>query len=400
LDEEGDKIPMKFDELMGIENLSLLFDATEKTQMPFLNRVLRYYRGFMKEKQEHGSQEYYEHFVNTIKYHIKKVLVLSAKDVGLKIIDYLTEILKYFFEMDNVKNNVNFHDTNKYFYLSLDGRREFETNFQEHPELIDNSYLMQSALEITEKKLLEVSFLNLFYIFILLQFINDLSRFQIQVDHILPLISRYKSKQTDIEKLFVIKEDCNIWDNNNIVVLNMLNINIEMKKTVPLLMAKYIYNEHKKTNKKKNKNSLSIIIDEAHNILSKESFREREDWKDYRLETFEEIIKEGRKFGVFVTISSQRPNDISETIISQAHNYFIHQLINQNDLRTIGNAVSYIDKVTEESIPTLPVGTCIFSGIATPMPLKIKIDELNEDYKPQSQTLKFGDITGENIIYL
>jgi hypothetical protein len=44
-----------------------------------------------------------------------------------------------------------------------------------------------------------------------------------------------------------------------------------------------------------NKESLSIIIDEAHNILSKTSFRESEDWKDYRLETFEEIIKEGRK---------------------------------------------------------------------------------------------------------
>ena len=139
--------------------------------------------------------------------------------------------------------------------------------------------------------------------------------------------------------------------------------------------------------------SLSIIIDEAHNILSKTSFRETEDWKDYRLETFEEIIKEGRKFGVFVTIASQRPNDISETIISQAHNYFIHQLINQKDLQTIGNAVSYIDKITEESIPTLPVGTCVFSGIATPMPLKIKINELPDDQKPDSNTLKFEKIT-------
>ena len=45
-------------------------------------------------------------------------------------------------------------------------------------------------------------------------------------------------------------------------------------------------------------------------------------WKDYRLETFEEIVKEGRKFGVFVCIASQRPNDISATITSQAHNYF------------------------------------------------------------------------------
>ncbi len=97
--------------------------------------------------------------------------------------------------------------------------------------------------------------------------------------------------------------------------------------------------------------------------------------ESYRLETFEEIIKEGRKFGVFVTISSQRPNDISPTIISQAHNYFIHRLINQNDLYAIEKSVSYIDRMTEESIPTLATSTCIFSGVICPMPLKLRINE-------------------------
>jgi uncharacterized protein len=70
----------------------------------------------------------------------------------------------------------------------------------------------------------------------------------------------------------------------------------------------------------------------------------------YRLETFEEIIKEGRKFGVFVTIASQRPNDISPTITSQAQNYFIHRLTNDGDLKTIASAVSYIDRVNSRSM--------------------------------------------------
>jgi DNA helicase HerA-like ATPase len=47
---------------------------------------------------------------------------------------------------------------------------------------------------------------------------------------------------------------------------------------------------------------------------------------------------------VFVTISSQRPNDISPTITSQAHNYFIHRLLNERDLKAIAGAVSYIDR--------------------------------------------------------
>ena len=137
-----------------------------------------------------------------------------------------------------------------------------------------------------------------------------------------------------------------------------------------------------------------VFVDhfKAHNILSNTSFRESESWKDYRLETFEEIIKEGRKFGVFVTISSQRPNDISPTIISQAHNYFIHRLINQNDLYAIEKSVSYIDRMTEESIPTLATGTCIFSGVICPMPLKLRINELSFRKKPHSHTLNFEDL--------
>ena len=67
--------------------------------------------------------------------------------------------------------------------------------------------------------------------------------------------------------------------------------------------------------------------------MSNKSNNESVKWKDYRLEVFEEIIKEGRKFNFYITIASQRPADISPTIISQIHNYFIHRLVNENDLK-------------------------------------------------------------------
>lgn len=394
--DDSEKIPMKFDELMSIDNLSILFEASDKTQKPFLRRVLRYYKRVTNSKDEYGQSRFFDYFINILKYDVKRLLLMSNKDVAYKILEYVNDILSYFFDIDNEQINIGFHDTNHYFYLLVDGQVAYLTNFQEHPEYIDNTYFIPLIDRITVEQLNKITYFNMFYIFILLQFIHDLHIFQVQSEHILPFITRYKSKKRNIEEVFVINESQSIWDSSSIVIINMHDLNIDMKKTVPLLLAKHIYNNHKQLNRKRNEKSLSIIIDEAHNILSKQSFREREDWKDYRLETFEEIIKEGRKFGVFVTISSQRPNDISETIISQAHNYFIHQLINQRDLQTIGNAVSYIDKVTEESIPTLPVGTCVFSGIATPMPLKIKIDELPDDEKPASKTLKFSDITSEN----
>jgi len=388
-----DKIPMKFDDFIDIETLSILFEATEKTQKPFLDRALKYYKN-VKNKNGKNDDEYHKYFIKLLKKRISEVLCLVNKDIAFKILDYIEEIL-YFFYIDpedyNFREDIDFHNKMGCFYLrSTYSETKTDRYFDSFPDDIIKTKIYNAPEHINNKKIYELNSLDQFFIFIILQLINDTIRYKSNIEHITPVINRFKSKQKSIEKTFNITEDANIWNNNNIVILNLDDVNIDMKKTIPLLIAKYIYNEHKKN---KNKQALSIIIDEAHNILSKTSFRETENWKDYRLETFEEIIKEGRKFGVFVTIASQRPNDISETIISQAHNYFIHQLINQRDLETIGNAISYIDKVTEEAIPTLPVGTCIFSGIITPMPMRISIYELPDNEKPDSSTLKFDDLT-------
>jgi DNA helicase HerA-like ATPase len=383
---KGQKVPITFDDFADIETLSVLFEATEKTQKPFLNRALRYYKNIK------SNSDYPSYFKNIIKKRIEQTLLMTNKDAAYKILDYIEEIITLLISEEisgSLRDDIEFHSQSGTFFL-----KTTSSYFNSFPDAIKNTNLYTTAETIS---IIDKPPLVQFYVFVLLQLVDDLYRFKVQLDHILPVVNRFKSKQRSVEQIFEIKDDADIWCKKNIIILNLHDVNIDMKKTIPLLMAKHIYSSYKNKDGERNKSSLSIIIDEAHNILSKDSFRETEDWKDYRLETFEEIIKEGRKFGVFVTISSQRPNDISETIISQAHNYFIHQLLNEHDLRTIGNAVSYIDRVTQESIPTLPVGTCIFSGIATPMPLKIKIDELPDNQKPNSHTLKFGEITQEIV---
>jgi len=107
------------------------------------------------------------------------------------------------------------------------------------------------------------------------------------------------------------------------------------------------------------------------------------------LETFEEIIKEGRKFGVFLTVASQRPSDISSTIISQLHNYFLHRLINNNDIQAVEKTISYLDKVSFEYLPILPTGTCILAGILAQVPVVIDIGKIEPDkHEPDNATIK------------
>lgn len=372
---QQDKIPIGSGSLLNLEILSILADATEKTQKPFLKRVLR------SIKYIENSFDPEECFREKLKTEIERVLSMSDKIQANLLMDYLIQILKNDNESHNLREGIEWNNKNSNFTLEDNP----SITFQSEKELYKDTNLYKAAEqqkypEDTINRIINVCYMTL---------IDDVLANRAQNEHIAPAINKLKSKIGDIEKTLDTTSKSNVFDESNIVIVSLGNVNLEMRKTIPLLIAKKIYEDQKQN---KSGTSLNIVIDEAHNILSYESPRESEVWKDYRLETFEEIIKEGRKFGVFVTISSQRPSDISPTITSQAHNYFIHRLVNQRDLQAISSAVSYIDKLTEESVPTLPIGTCIFSGVAGKMPLKLLINPLNDAERPHSDTLKFSDL--------
>jgi hypothetical protein len=373
-----DRLPIKEDAILNVEVASILADATEKTQKPFLRRAIGFYRKVMDSDDPQG------YLRNTLKRRVMDVYQMSDKVRAFLVLDYFREILPSAEDelgspLD-LASDVNWHNKVSEFYI----RGTTDCYLGQNPQKIPDTRLYKHVDKLT----LEDSLLSKVLVFLYLQLISDILANRAQNEHVVHVINRLKARKVDIDRVFDIDSDDTFWQ-SNVVIVNLADVNLEMKKTLPLLLAKKLYTEQKESGQA---GSLSIVIDEAHNILSTESFREAESWKDYRLETFEEIIKEGRKFGVFVTISSQRPNDISPTITSQAHNYFIHRLLNERDLKAIASAVSYIDRVTEESIPSLPTGTCIFSGIASQMPLKLNVKALPTDARPRSATRKFVDI--------
>jgi uncharacterized protein len=385
-DDAGDKLPFGYTDFLDIEILSIIASATEQTQKPFIKRTLAYY-----ERVRSGEDDT-SHFKNAVKQQIKSILSLTDKKTAYLLMDYLKAFLPEEDQNGNAFNpwtGLEWHNTLNYIFMGNPSNGQISESSIESTSLyshVDRFSFSSPTCHLSD-----------FIHFMYFQLIYDILKNRAQNDHVAPVINRLVSKRDDIKKIFISNENAinSIWSCHSIVVISLDKVNLEMKKTIPLLLCKKLYSEHKQP--ERGGSSLTFIIDEAHNILSTESFREAESWRDYRLETFEEIIKEGRKFGVFVTISSQRPSDISETITSQAHNYFIHRLINQKDLAMISKAVSYIDKITESSIPVLPTGTCIFSGIATQLPLKLKIDRLNDECQPHSSTFAFN-IAGDTFI--
>ena len=380
-DNGPDKIPFKLDAFIDIEVLSILLDATEKTQKPFLRRALSFRRRVLVENKGGKKVDDPGAYVQgVLKKALKRALLVPEKVAASLLLDqFMTVLCANSDDKAKAQEELEWHGRGEGFK-----RRGTTKFFNAEPNEIERLHIFDLAGKYTipSDKLTQVVH------FIYLQLIEDVLSNRAVNEHIAPVIGRLVSRQDDISSIFDIGSDADFWE-SNVNVINLEHLGVEMRKAVPLLLAKYLYGQHKKY---KNTKALMIVIDEAHNILSTQSVRESDSWRDYRLETFEELIKEGRKFGVFLTIASQRPADISATITSQAHNYFIHRLVNRRDLEAIANAVSFIDRISEQSIPTLPTGTCIFSGVAGQMPLTLMIEQLPEASRPKSSTLEFEKI--------
>jgi DNA helicase HerA-like ATPase len=370
-----DKIPITENNFIDIELLTILSNATEKTQKPFLNRAINLYKKISK---EYDNLEY---FKNKLKQLALKILKLKEKNLAFLCLDRYKQILKV---NDDDIFIPEWH--NKFSYFQCGGETEYEN-------ITDEQYKNQSIYTKASDYYFSNNVIDKFLDFLKLQLLYDLLDNRVQNDHIYPCIARLESIKKDIQKVFntdININDDDIFKDDSIVVIDMKLANQNIKKTLPLIILKKQYEEHRD---KYNKNSsLHIIIDEAHNVLSENSVRESETWKDYRLETFEEIVKEGRKFGVFLTIASQRPSDISSTIISQLHNYLIHKLMNESDLKAINRAVSYLDKLSFDSIANLSVGCCFIAGQMTQFPLSVKVSLLDKEQRPQSETVNLNDL--------
>jgi hypothetical protein len=133
-------------------------------------------------------------------------------------------------------------------------------------------------------------------------------------------------------------------------------------------------------------NPLVIFLDEAHLFLNKKIKDE------YSIETelnaFERIAKECRKYGLFLCLSTQRPRDIPQGVLSQVGTFIAHRLINQFDRDAVENASPESSKYILSFLPSLKQGEAILMGVDFPMPINIKIKEVSEKNKPNSSTPK------------
>lgn len=377
---DKDRFPIPESEINDLTFWSILLKATDQTQKPFLNSSL--FRKTLVEhtKTEAGIKALINNTISTILTQGGRNL---DKDFHIFFLDELFRLNNHTAIFNNIKEVRNRIKSG----LKIDYGSYVLENIKNNEKPAE---FLQRLKEIIETLAIDLTKINAFVkirLQIIINYFDVITKGYYSKEHIGPLYNRLDAKFNEITKVFAVtNEDKIIINKKPVVIINLNEVNVEMKKIIPLVICKYYYEYFKKNNLEREK-YLNIIVDEAHNILSRNSIRESETWKDYRLETFEEIIKEGRKFGVFLTIASQRPYDISDTIISQLHNYFLHRLINNKDIEAIGRTVSYLDKISFDSLSILPQGGCILAGLSADLPVVMKIKKIPDENKPHNETI-------------
>ncbi|HDY4894629.1 DUF87 domain-containing protein [Yersinia enterocolitica] len=355
-----------------VETLSLLFQATTNTQQPFLRRVLS------------GKDKFKD---VQLKRYVEKVFekVFSTGEAKSDALDLSREIARMI-DCESLQNHLKgiiYYNKDKYFkhsngtYYNSNGNG-FDLNIKP----IINEHVNLDSIDPFDELILRCY----------LQLCSDIVFGYAQYEHIQPVLARAKSSTSALRNVLEIVD---VPPPPHLLhVISLKKCKNEIKKILPLLIAKNFYTNHKDAENLKSPPSrtLHLIIDEAHNILSDQSTREHEIWKDYRLELFEEIIKEGRKYGVYLTLSSQRPADISPTIVSQIHNFFIHRLVNDRDLMLLDNTISTLDSNSKALIPTLAKGCCVVTGTAFDLPMILKIDPLLKHHRPSSDDVNLEEL--------
>lgn len=167
-----------------------------------------------------------------------------------------------------------------------------------------------------------------------------------------------------------------------VTVLDLSGVPFDVVNVIVSLLGRTIY-DFNFWNKDRRDFPVLIVFEEAHNYLPSVATASTRSAK----KTVERIAKEGRKYGVSSMIVSQRPSEVSETILSQCNNFVTMRLINPNDQE-------YVKKLVPESLsnlidilPTLRQGEAFFLGDAVALPARVLIDFPNPE--PDNQDIKF-----------
>lgn len=207
-------------------------------------------------------------------------------------------------------------------------------------------------------------------------------------DYCSSLLTRYKSlkersefnfmtgTQDDIEKIKYINELLGITEikskKTQISIIDLNSVEDEIVEVISCVISRIIFEKLKNTNPR-NTFPVNIVLEEAHRYISNEPSSVFGNAN----KIFERIAKEGRKYGMFLLASSQRPSELSRTVLSQCSNFIIHRIQNPEDLSQIRQMTPHISASILSRLPSIPRQHALVFGHAVQIPTLFKVNDAN-----------------------
>lgn len=136
-----------------------------------------------------------------------------------------------------------------------------------------------------------------------------------------------------------------------------------------------------------------LVMEEAHTFIK----RYKDDFENNSssaicCQVFEKIAREGRKFGLGLVLSSQRPSELSPTVLSQCNTFLLHRISNDRDQELVHKLIPDNLHGLLRDLPSLPARHAILMGWASELPVLVKLKDLPESQRPKSDDPDFWDV--------
>ena len=168
---------------------------------------------------------------------------------------------------------------------------------------------------------------------------------------------------------------------NQITIVDISQLPYDILETITGLLGRIILEFVANFSpEQRGKYPIVIVLEEAQNYIA-------ENKDSVSKKVFERIAREGRKYGISLIVSSQRPSELSKTVLSQCNSFIIHRLQNPDDQKYVRGLISSANADLLEQLPIIPQQHAIITGDCVRTPVQVRIDDV--DPQPNSNNPKY-----------
>lgn len=181
-------------------------------------------------------------------------------------------------------------------------------------------------------------------------------------------------------------------DNGSVTVIDLSLVPAEVIHLVTAVVARMTLEalqRYRKMNQGKTLPTV-LVMEEAHTFIKRyKDDAENQSSATICCQVFEKIAREGRKFGLGLVLSSQRPSELSPTVLSQCNSFLLHRISNDRDQELVHKLVPDNLHGLLRDLPSLPSRHAILLGWASELPVLVKMKDLPENHRPKSDDPDF-----------